>query len=205
MSEVTSEGYRRNLPAFIAVSFLAGSIVTWTLLGAEAGSRADWVAAFGTWVIGIAACTLTYREGKAQRDAKYAAQTRQLRVMSLQAGSLKRFAGRFLELDKEGNAGRNAARIVAIAIESRCGGIKLDLTNVDADSELEAAAGKVEFWAFALSAVATEFLALENPPKRLARGNCIHYDWMLDNAARLCDGVDALAGVIATRIESVIK
>ncbi|WP_282262510.1 hypothetical protein [Stenotrophomonas sp. PS02301] len=205
MSEVTSEEYKRNFPAFIALSFLAGSIVTWTLLGAEAGSRADWVAAFGTWVIGIAACTLTYREGKAQRDAKYAAETRQLRVMSLQAGSLKLFAGRFLELDKAGKVGRDAARVVAIAIESRCGGIKLDLTTVDADRELEGAAAKVEFLAFALSAVATEFLALKAAPEQLARGNCDHYDWMLDNAARLCDGVDALAGVITKRIESVTK
>ncbi|MDF2480057.1 MAG: hypothetical protein K0R79_414 [Stenotrophomonas indicatrix] len=44
----------------IPLSFVAGGLVFWILYGAEPGSRADWIAAAGTWVIGIAAAAIAY-------------------------------------------------------------------------------------------------------------------------------------------------
>lgn len=58
----------------IPLSFVAGGIAFWVLYVAEHGSRADWIAAAGTWVIGLAASVLAYESNKRQRqDAEHRA------------------------------------------------------------------------------------------------------------------------------------
>lgn len=52
----------------IPVSFVAGGLAFWVLYVAEHGSRADWIAAAGTWVIGLAASVLAYESNKRQRQ-----------------------------------------------------------------------------------------------------------------------------------------
>ncbi|WP_414485806.1 hypothetical protein ACMGRF_08165 [Stenotrophomonas sp. EMP41] len=58
----------------IPISFVAGGIAFLVLYVAEHGSRADWIAAAGTWVIGLAASVLAYESNKRQRqDAEHRA------------------------------------------------------------------------------------------------------------------------------------
>lgn len=54
------------LAAIVAVAFCAGAVavwfsagLSWELPGDDTGSKADWVAAYGTWVIGLGALALT--------------------------------------------------------------------------------------------------------------------------------------------------
>lgn len=63
-----------------AGAFAAGAISTWILIGAESGSRADWVAAAGTWVIGYGAWKYS-REAHLLREREIKRETDRDRYM----------------------------------------------------------------------------------------------------------------------------
>lgn len=55
---------QKRLLLGVACAFAVGALSTWILIGAEPGSRADWVAAAGTWVIGYGAVAIAWRAGQ---------------------------------------------------------------------------------------------------------------------------------------------
>ncbi|WP_142805965.1 hypothetical protein [Stenotrophomonas maltophilia] len=173
--------------------FAAGALSAWTLMGAEPGSRADWVAAVGTWVIGLGACTLSYQAATAQLREKHADQRKHLRRITLEAHSLRSFSSNLEKLDKKGNASLAQARTAAGALNYRCAAVKLELLPLNADVALERAVFSVEYNAMALRALIESFLERTKDVADFDRGSCQEYRWMLETSGWLSESAQKLA------------
>lgn len=182
--------------------FAAGAVCAWTLMGAEPGSRADWVAAAGTWVIGAAACALTYQAGTAERKDRLADQRKHLRRMALQAHSLLQFSGNLEDLDKDKASKLVQFRTAVGAMISRCAAVKFDMLPVTADEELEKAVFDVEYNALALNALMQGFLErTKDQDSSFDVRACNEYRWMIETLGWLTESAKKLA----ERAESIRK
>ncbi|HEL3246412.1 TPA: hypothetical protein UMF60_000880 [Stenotrophomonas maltophilia] len=134
---------RKGLAIGASGVFVAGAVCAWTLIGAEPGSRADWVAAAGTWVIGAAACVLArqnnVREDRADREQKNARlidRRKNARRMIALAKSCREFALKVdaMSVSSEKPSLANA-RAVAQAAYVRCKAANFDLAFFDVEED----------------------------------------------------------------------
>lgn len=98
------------LGAAVAFAFLAGAAtvwitadLSWQLPGNNTGSKADWAAAYGTWVIGIAASAIavgTYVHGRRQERASRIAVLDATRLLIADAISLEVTVSGLLKEDR---------------------------------------------------------------------------------------------------------
>lgn len=105
------------------VGFVAGGASVWTLFGADwsyslnlgTGTRADWVAAFGTWVIGVAAtavATITFFYTRKHGLGTRAALLSSTRFLTADALWLEVEVKSFLDAPKERQTWRHLRRMV---------------------------------------------------------------------------------------------
>ncbi|GEM_PF-6181394 len=139
--ETTAWNTKNGLLYGAAGAFATGAVSAWILIGAEPGSRADWVAAAGTWVIGVAACVLAHqnnlREDRADREqkaARLAERRKNARRMIALANSCREFA---LKVDAMSVADETPslanARAVAQAAYVRCKAANFEMAFLDVE------------------------------------------------------------------------
>lgn len=189
---------RRRAILCAALVFAAGAVSAWTLIGAEPGSRADWVAAGGTWVIGAAACALTLQAAEASKVAQQSVKRSQLRAMRIQTVAIANLTSRLLALPESG-AAVSRVRPVAGALELKCMAIRLDLTVVDGDDELEEIISDVEFCALAVASLANHFNAESHLPAVGIATN-ENYNWLRASTKDLQGQMERLRSALTERI-----
>jgi hypothetical protein len=169
------------------------------MTGLDSGSKADWVAAGGTWVIGVAACALTFLQVRAALVARDASEVRQLRVMSVQARSLCVVANRLKELEEEDV--KSASPLIVIgAMERKCSGIHMDLAVVDTDDEFEAAVAKFDYHVMAVQSLCRSILDIKEPLPSGKLGAIKEYKWTREQAEALIKSAKTLEKHIQRRI-----
>ncbi|MGE8263400.1 MAG: hypothetical protein ACN6RF_12795 [Stenotrophomonas sp.] len=188
--------------ALVTVGVLLGASLTWVMTGLEPGSKADWAAAGGTWVIGIAACALTFLQVRSALVAKHTSEVRQLRVMSVQARSLCVVARRLTEFEGE-QLKSSSPRIVIGAMERRCSSIHLDLAVVDTDDEFEAAVSQFDYHVMAVHSLCKSILEIAEPASSIKLGAVPEYKWALEQAEKLIKSAEALESQIQRTISLI--
>jgi len=182
-----------------------GSGAVWALSGLPSGTQADWIAAGGTWVIGIAACALTFLQARSNEIARTSGEVRQLRTMSVRVKSLKVIAKRLISIDQE-SPKKAAPRIIISAMQTRCAAMHLDTSVVDTDGKLEAAVSSFDY-----QVMANESLCRSILEKDLAKievkvmAEIPEYGWVRDQAYSLCSAADALELEIRRKIYLLSK
>lgn len=188
--------------ALLTVGFLTGATLSWGLAGLESGSKADWFAAGGTWVIGIAACALTFLQIRSALVAKYANEVRQLRVMSVQARSLCVIVKRLIAVEDE-QLRYSSPRIVIGTTEQRCSKFHLDLALVDTDDELELAVSSFDYHVMAVQSLCASILEVKpiKPDAKLSEIN--EYKWAREQAESLLNSAEKLEAQIRRKLDSI--
>lgn len=202
---MVGEGWQKakQTIALVILGVLLGASLTWAMTGLESGSKADWVAAGGTWVIGVAACALTFLQVRSALVAKDASEVRQLRVMSVQARALCVVANRLKALEEE-TFKSASPRIVIGAMERRCSSIHMDLAVVDTDDDFETAVAQFDYNVMAVQSLCKSILDLPEPRPIGKLGTIVEYKWTRDQVENLIKSAENLEVHIQRRI-SLIK
>ncbi|HGK7302303.1 TPA: hypothetical protein ACJ509_000126 [Stenotrophomonas maltophilia] len=189
----------------VAVGFLSGAAVTYAMAGLESGSRADWVAAAGTWVIGIAACALTFLQVRSALTARYSDEVRQLRVISVRAASLCVVASRFDDLDKSHAIMASSPRTLIGALEQRCASMNFDLALIDTDDEFEIAVSNFDYNVTAVQSICRSLLNISGGRESEPIGETSEYSWLLGQIGRLTSSQGKLQDEIKRKISEIGK
>lgn len=187
----------------VVLATLFGCVATWGLSSLQNGTQADWVAAGGTWVIGVAACTLTFLQARSNDVAKNSGEIRQLRTMSVRVKSLKLIAKRLISVDQE-SPKASTPRIIISAMQARCSAMNLDISVVDTDEKLEEAYLSFDYQVMATESLCGSLLGADlGKSEKGKMSDIVEYKWVRDQAFSLCAAADALELEIRRKITSV--
>jgi len=187
--------------ASAGAAFFAGAIATWVLIDAQPGSRADWMAAWGTWVVGAAASGLAWQAKKMNSASEKAANRSQLRVMRVQVIILASLAERLLQLPED-DVSATTLRSVAGGIMLKCDKLNMNLPVVADDDELEVAVADVDYRALAMQAMARELVKGPGVTEPIGVSTCHEYRWLRENAQKFSDDADKLGKILTSKIEA---
>lgn len=198
------ESVKGNIVLIVAGA-LAGAALTYSMTGLEPGSKADWMAAGGTWVIGIAACALTFLQVRSTHMARDSGEVRQLRVMSVRAKSLCVVATRVAKLEDHEILESASPRIVIGALERRCSAIHLDLALVDTDDDFEQAVAQFDYHVMAVQSICQSILNIDDARKAGKLGGVNEFKWLTGQLESLMGSQKALETQIQRKISEIKK
>lgn len=195
----------KKVAALVAIGFFFGALVTYAMSGLESGSKADWAAAAGTWVIGIAACALTFMQVRSAFTARHSDEVRQLKVISARAATLCIIADRFKNLDKSQPLNSSSPRTLIGALERRCASLNLDLALIDIDEDLEVAVSHFDYNVTATESICGVLLGISDGRQSGSVGTVSEFTWLLKQIESLISTQRNLQGEVERRIAEIEK
>jgi len=212
MNDLEFPRHTRHLLMLAGTGFLAGLVVSWILSGTESGSKADWIAAFGTWVIGLAASVLAYegnrwqRESSGREQAERAATRRKslllMRDLAKECPFLRDGVARDRE-KRSGNLGMGYFRLKFMAADAKAVGAKFDHVGIKLSDDTVHALYNVESALIQLVG-SIKFFMIKYPTGRedFDETNCNETKWVIEAADKLALRGEALCAALTVELES---